>query len=100
EVRVVAGSWINDHPYGPICKRCRDLIGELGESTPVDWLRRERRYGEKLATPDISIADLIGEVDPIKIAEGRYLADELTIHYGLIPPPHTGGFGIKRAPDP
>ncbi|HKA48073.1 MAG TPA: magnesium chelatase, partial [Candidatus Dormibacteraeota bacterium] len=99
EVPIVAGCEINDHPYGPTCKRCRDLIGEKGENTPVDWLRRERRYGEKLATPDISIADLIGEVDPIKIAEGRYLADELTIHYGLIPRTNRGVFGINELPD-
>ena len=99
EVPIVAGCEINDHPYGPTCKRCRDLIGEKGENTPVDWLRRERRYGEKLATPDISIADLIGEVDPIKIAEGRYLADELTIHYGLIPRSNRGVFGINELPD-
>ena len=99
EVPVVAGCEINDHPYAPTCKRCRDLIGEMGENTPVDWLRRERRYGEKLATPDISIADLIGEVDPIKIAEGRYLADELTIHYGLIPRSNRGVFGINELPD-
>ena len=99
EVPVVAGCEISDHPYGPICKRCRDLIAEMGERTPVDWLRRERRYGEKLATPDISIADLIGEVDPIKIAEGRYLADELTIHYGLIPRTNRGIFAINELPD-
>ncbi len=99
EVPVVAGCEINDHPYGPICRRCRDLVAEKGERTPVDWLRRERRYGEKLATPDISIADLIGEVDPIKIAEGRYLADELTIHYGLIPRTNRGVFGINELPD-
>jgi magnesium chelatase subunit I len=99
EVPVVAGCEINDHPYGPICKRCRDLIAEMGDNTRVDWLRRERRYGEKLATPDISIADLIGEVDPIKIAEGRYLADELTIHYGLIPRTNRGIFGINELPD-
>ena len=99
EVPVVGGCEINDHPYGPICKRCRDLIAEMGDNTAVDWLRRERRYGEKLATPDISIADLIGEVDPIKIAEGRYLADELTIHYGLIPRTNRGIFGINELPD-
>jgi magnesium chelatase subunit I len=99
EVPVVAGCEINDHPYGPICKRCRDLIAEMGDNTRVDWLRCERRYGEKLATPDISIADLIGEVDPIKIAEGRYLADELTIHYGLIPRTNRGIFGINELPD-
>jgi magnesium chelatase subunit I len=65
EVPVVAGCEINDHPYAAICKPCRDLIAERGEQTPIDWLPRDRRYGEKLATPDISIADLIGEVDPI-----------------------------------
>ena len=99
EVPVVGGCEINDHPYAPTCKRCRDLIAEMGDNTAVDWLRRERRYGEKLATPDISIADLIGEVDPIKIAEGRYLADELTIHYGLIPRTNRGIFGINELPD-
>ncbi len=99
EVPVVGGCEINDHPYAPTCKRCRDLIAEMGDNTAVDWLRRERRYGEKLATPDISIADLIGEVDPIKIAEGRYLADELTIHYGLIPRTNRGIFGTNELPD-
>ena len=99
ETPAVAGCEINDHPYAPICKRCRDLIADMGEDAPVEWLRRERRYGEKLATPDISIADLIGEVDPIKIAEGRYLADELTMHYGLIPRTNRGVFGINELPD-
>jgi magnesium chelatase subunit I len=99
ETPMMAGCEINDHPYGPICKRCRDLARERGDDAPVEWLRRERRYGEKLATPDISIADLIGEVDPIKIAEGRYLADELTIHYGLIPRTNRGIFGINELPD-
>ena len=99
EVPVVAGCEINDHPYAPICKQCRDLIAERGELTPIDWLPRERRYGEKLATPDISIADLIGEVDPIKVAEGRYLADELTIHYGLVPRTNRGIFAINELPD-
>jgi len=99
EIPVIAGCEINDHPYDPICRRCRDLVAEMGEETPVAWLPRERRYGEKLATPDISIADLIGEVDPIKVAEGRYLADELTIHYGLIPRTNRGIFGINELPD-
>jgi magnesium chelatase subunit I len=99
EVPVVAGCEINDHPFAPTCKQCRDLIAERGEQAPVDWLPRDRRYGEKLATPDISIADLIGEVDPIKVAEGRYLADELTIHYGLIPRTNRGIFGINELPD-
>src|SRR5438132_1892484 len=85
EVPAVAGCEINDNPYNPICRRCRDLIDIEGGDTEIDWLERDRRYGEKLATPDITIADLIGEVDPIKVAEGRYLSDELTIHYGLIP---------------
>jgi magnesium chelatase subunit I len=99
EIPVIAGCEINDHPYDPICRRCRDLVQEMGEETPVAWLPRERRYSEKLATPDISIADLIGEVDPIKVAEGRYLADELTIHYGLIPRTNRGIFGINELPD-
>ena len=80
QVPVIAGCEINDHPYEPICRRCLDLVAKDGDSVEVAWIGRDRRYGEKLATPDISIADLIGEVDPIKVAEGRYLADELTIH--------------------
>jgi magnesium chelatase subunit I len=99
EVPVLAGCEINDHPYAPICQHCRDLVARCGEDSPVEWLSRGRRYGEKLATPDISIADLIGEVDPIKVAEGRYLADELTIHYGLVPRTNRGVFGINELPD-
>ena len=99
EVPFVEGCEINDHPYAPICRHCRDLVARCGDDTPLDWLPRERRYGEKLATPDISIADLIGEVDPIKVAEGRYLADELTIHYGLVPRTNRGVFGINELPD-
>jgi magnesium chelatase subunit I len=99
EVPVIPGCEINDHPYAPICRRCRDLVAEQGDKTEVGWLPRDQRYGEKLATPDISIADLIGEVDPIRIAEGRYLADELTIHYGLIPRCNRGVFAINELPD-
>jgi len=99
EIPVVDGCDINDHPYQPICRRCRDLVAEQGDAAPIAWLPRDRRYGEKLATPDISIADLIGEVDPIKVAEGRYLADELTIHYGLVPRCNRGVFGINELPD-
>ena len=99
EIPVMAGCEINDHPYSPICKHCRDEIAARGEEAAVEWLPRERRYGEKLATPDTSIADLIGEVDPIKVAEGRYLADELTIHYGLVPRTNRGIFGINELPD-
>src|SRR6202011_2574141 len=99
EVPVMAGCEINDHPYAPICKHCRDQVATKGEEAEIDWLARDRRYGEKLATPDTSIADLIGEVDPIKVAEGRYLADELTIHYGLVPRTNRGIFSINELPD-
>ncbi len=89
QVPAIAGCEVNDHPFAPICRR----------AVAVEWIERDRRYGEKLATPDISIADLIGEVDPIKVAEGRYLADELTIHYGLLPRTNRGIFGINELPD-
>jgi magnesium chelatase subunit I len=96
---IVAGCEINDDPFQPICWKCRAVLAESKDDTPIDWLPRERRYGEKLATPDITIADLIGEVDPIKIAEGRYLSDELTIHFGLLPRTHRGIFVINELPD-
>jgi magnesium chelatase subunit I len=99
EVPAIAGCEINDHPYAPICRRCLDLVAKDGDGVEIDWIGRDRRYGEKLATPDISIADLIGEVDPIKVAEGRYLSDELTIHYGLLPRTNRGIFGINELPD-
>ena len=75
------------------------LLAERGDETPIEWVHRDRRFGEKLATPDTSIADLIGEVDPIKVAEGRYLSDELTIHYGLVPRTNRGIFAINELPD-
>ncbi|MFN0028070.1 MAG: sigma 54-interacting transcriptional regulator [Acidimicrobiales bacterium] len=96
---VVAGSEINDDPYNPVSKYARDLILEHGEDTRIDWVHRDTRFGEKLATPDTSVADLIGEVDPIKVAEGRYLSDELTIHYGLVPRTNRGIFAINELPD-
>src|SRR5262249_21910659 len=96
---VVAGCEVNDHPFRPICARCRALIEEQGDETPVDWLPRDRRYAEKLATPDTSVGDLIGDVDPIRVAEGRYLSDELTIHYGLIPRTNRGIVAINELPD-
>ena len=99
EIPAIAGCEINDNPYQPICRRCRDLIDQEGDDSEIEWLDQERRYGEKLATPDITIADLIGEVDPIKVAEGRYLSDELTIHYGLIPRHNRGIFCINELPD-
>src|SRR5579884_2520365 len=96
---VVAGSEINDDPYHPVSRHARDLIAEKGDDTPVEWVHRDHRFGEKLATPDTSIADLIGEVDPIRVAEGRYLSDELTIHYGLVPRTNRGIFAINELPD-
>jgi magnesium chelatase subunit I len=98
-VPAIAGCEINDDPFEPICKACQLRVAEEGDDTPIHWVPRDRRYGEKLATPDITIADLVGEVDPIKVAEGRYLADELTIHYGLIPRTHRGIFCINELPD-
>lgn len=99
ETPIIAGSELFDDPYNPISKMARELVAEKGDATPIDWVHRSRRYGEKLATPDITIADLIGEVDPIKVAEGRYLSDELTIHYGLIPRTNRGIFCINELPD-
>jgi magnesium chelatase subunit I len=99
EIPVVRGGQLNDDPYRPISPAARTIVAEMGDATPIDWLSRSRRYGEKLATPDITIADLIGEVDPIRIAEGRYLSDELTLHYGLIPRSNRGIFAINELPD-
>ncbi len=96
---VVAGSEILDDPYAPVSRPARDLIAEKGDDAPIEWVHRDDRFGEKLATPDTSIADLIGEVDPIKVAEGRYLADELTLHYGLVPRTNRGIFAINELPD-
>ena len=99
EVPTVSQCEINDNPYAPICKACRGRIAEHGDAVEIEWLPRDARYSEKLATPDISIADLIGEIDPIKVAEGRYLSDELAIHYGLIPRTNRGIFSINELPD-
>jgi magnesium chelatase subunit I len=96
---IVEGSEINDDPYGPVSRGAIDTVADLGDDTPIAWVHRSQRYGEKLATPDTSIADLIGEVDPIKIAEGRYLSDELALHYGLIPRVNRGIFAINELPD-
>jgi magnesium chelatase subunit I len=98
-VPAIAGCEVNDDPFAPICQACRERLTRDGDRTPVAWLPRDRRYGEKLATPDITIADLIGEVDPIKVAEGRYLSDELTIHYGLLPRTNRGIFALNELPD-
>jgi magnesium chelatase subunit I len=96
---VVSHSEINDDPYHPISRFAKDLLAEAGDDLPVSWAHRSDRYGEKLATPDTSIADLIGEVDPIRVAEGRYLSDELTIHYGLVPRLNRGIFAVNELPD-
>src|SRR6266566_9493655 len=99
EVAIVAGSEINDSPFEPISRYAIERIEAEGDDTDITWIPRDRRYGEKLATPDTTIADLIGEVDPIKVAEGRYLGDELTIHYGLVPRTNRGIFAINELPD-
>ncbi len=96
---IVAGSEINDDPYNPVSRHALDAVAEHGDATPIAWVHRDARFGEKLATPDTSIADLIGEVDPIKVAEGRYLSDELTLHYGLVPRTNRGVFAINELPD-
>ncbi len=96
---IIAGSEINDDPYAPTSAYGKSLVAEHGEDTAIEWVHRSDRYGEKLATPDSSIADLIGEVDPIKVAEGRYLSDELTLHYGLVPRTNRGIFAINELPD-
>ena len=96
---IVAGSEINDDPYAPVSRQSRELVAQHGDATQISWVHRSMRYGEKLATPDTSIADLIGEVDPIKVAEGRYLSDELTLHYGLVPRCNRGIFAINELPD-
>jgi magnesium chelatase subunit I len=98
-IPVITGSELNENPFEPITHASRMRIAEEGDNLEIEWIGRDQRYGEKLATPDITIADLIGEVDPIKVAEGRYLSDELTIHYGLIPRTNRGIFCINELPD-
>ena len=96
----IAGCEIRDNPYQPICRRCRDLVDEQGDKTPIAWLDRDERYVEKLATPDVTIADMIGDIDPIKAARsGRDLSSELTVHYGLMPRANRGIFAINELPD-
>ena len=96
---VVDGCEINDHPYAPSCLRCQGLLAEHGDALAVSWKHRSDRYGEKLATPDTSVGDLIGDVDPIKVAEGRTLGDPETVHYGLVPRTNRGIFSINELPD-
>jgi magnesium chelatase subunit I len=96
---TVTGCEINDHPYAPVCARCRRLAAELGDDLPVSWRHRDDRYGEKLATPDTSVGDLIGDIDPVKVAEGRTLGDPETIHFGLVPRTNRGVFCLNELPD-
>ena len=99
-IPVVEGCEIHDNPYTPLCRACRERIAAEGDATPIAWLARDHRYVEKLATPDVTIADMIGDVDPIKAARsGRNLSDELTIHYGLLPRANRGIFAINELPD-
>ena len=96
----IAGCEIRDNPYAPICRRCKDLVVEMADATPIGWLSQEERYVEKLATPDVTIADLIGDLDPIKAARGgQELSSELTMHYGLLPRANRGIFAINELPD-
>ena len=96
----LAGCEIHDHPYAPICRRCRDLVAAEPGDAPIGWLRREDRYVEKLATPDVTMADMIGDIDPIKAARrGQDIGDELTVHYGLLPRANRGIFAINELPD-
>ena len=99
EVPYISDCEINDSPDRPACRRCKNKVAREGDEVEISWLPRAERYAEKLATPDVSVADLIGEIDPIKVAEGRYLSDELTIHYGLIPRTNRGVFCINELPD-
>ena len=100
EIPVIAGCEINDNPLRPICRSCRERVAAEGDNTPIAWLPRDQRYVEKLATPDVTIADIIGDVDPIRAARGgRDLSDELTIHYGLLPRANRGIFAVNELPD-
>ena len=100
QIPVIAGCEIHDNPYHPLCRACRERIAAEGDETPIEWISREQRYVEKLATPDVTIADMIGDVDPIKAARGgRNLSDEMTIHYGLLPRANRGIFAINELPD-
>ncbi|HYO98905.1 MAG TPA: hypothetical protein VER76_01685, partial [Pyrinomonadaceae bacterium] len=99
-IPAIAGSEVNDDPFRPISAYGRALIEELGDETPIVWVERDARFVEKLATPDVTIADIIGDVDPIKAAKGGHLlSDELTIHYGLLPRANRGIFAINELPD-
>jgi magnesium chelatase subunit I len=96
---VIAGCEINDHPLVPVCRTCQRKLAERGDAVEIEWRHRSERYGEKLATPDTSVGDLVGDVDPIKVAEGRTLGDPETVHYGLVPRTNRGIFAVNELPD-
>lgn len=98
-VPAISECEINDNPYNPICARCKRIVQEMGDDTPIYWIPRDERFGEKLATPDTTVADLIGDIDPIKVARGKFLSDPEVIHYGLIPRTNRGIFAINELPD-
>ena len=99
QMPVVAGSEINDSPFQPVSKYARERLNEYGDDTPIAWVSRDQRYVEKLATPDVTVADLIGDIDPIKAARGGHLlSDELTIHYGMLPRANRGIFALNELP--
>src|SRR5437899_2868581 len=98
-IPIIAGCEINDNPFEPVCKACRDKVDAFGDDVEIAWMPRDRRYGEKLSTPDITISDVVAEVDAVRVAECRYLSDELTIHYGMIPRTNRGIFAINELPD-
>lgn len=99
-VPIIRGCEINDNPYAPVCKRCTDLVAECGDAVEIDWMHRDARFGEKLATPDVTIADLIGDIDPIKAAAQRlHFSHEGAIHFGIIPRTNRGIFAINELPD-
>jgi magnesium chelatase subunit I len=98
-VPAVAGSELREHPLAPVTAATAALVAERGDETPIAWLHRSERYGEKLATPDTSVGDLIGDVDPVKVAEGRSLGDPETVHYGLVPRTNRGIFVVNELPD-
>ena len=100
QMPYLRGCEIHDNPYDPICRRCRDLLATNADSAPISYLTQEQRYVEKLATPDVTIADLIGDIDPIKAAKGSHeLGSEYTVHYGLLPRANRGIFAINELPD-
>jgi magnesium chelatase subunit I len=99
-IPAIAGCEIHDSPFAPICRACRDLVAAMSDKTPIVWLRRDERYVEKLATPDVTIADMIGDIDPIKAAKGGHaIGSEMSIHYGLLPRANRGIFAINELPD-